>query len=115
MFKPTKKQHLVNKAYSDKNGGGSGIFRLDEHWDHDIKYFIGSNIDYIVDNLPVAILINSTGVVYLHTYSPCSYGSMDGNNGITIYPHDNLITDGNIYNYNGESGNYELKLNESPK
>lgn len=24
MFKPTKKQHVVNKAYADKNGGGSG-------------------------------------------------------------------------------------------
>lgn len=24
MFKPTKKQHLVNKAYADKNGGSGG-------------------------------------------------------------------------------------------
>lgn len=25
MFKPTKKQHVINKAYADKNGGSGGV------------------------------------------------------------------------------------------
>lgn len=58
MFKPTKKQHLVNKAYSDKNGGSGGggteplIIHVTEEKvkDHLTQEFVGYKTDVLASD-----------------------------------------------------------------